>query len=203
MSDKLMHFGNGPRLAGSTLLGLAVALVVVVATIVFIAKRNDDDGLALLALVVGATCLAGLWSAGAWSEVTIDPAKREVVSRFGFLGLGAGSTHPFADYKAVLVTLKRESETEAVTTTGSGFHKTASRTRTSYSYMLSLDGYVTGLDLPLKGDAKSPDEAEARALEVARAGGWPARRRGYAVDPGSGGRVHQKVAFDAQSPLEP
>jgi hypothetical protein len=203
MSDSLMHFGGGTRLDGPTLLGLTVALAVVMVAGLWLAKRFLGPEAGLLIIVVGVVCLGGIWSAGAWTDVTIDPAKREVVSRIGFLGLSApGSTHVFADYKAVVVTLKRTSEDEAVTTTGSGFHKTATRTKTTYSYALGLKGYMTDRELPLKGDGKTPEEAEAWAFKVARLGDWPTLRRGYALDAATGGPTYRKVDFDAESPLE-
>ena len=203
MSNSLMHFGGDTRLDGPTLLGLGVALAVAMVAGLWLAKRFLGNEAVLLILVVGVVCLGGLWSAGAWSDVTIDPAKREVVSRIGFLGLAVpGSTHGFADYTAVVVTLKRDSENEAVTTTGSGFRKTATRTRTTYSYVPALRGPMTDLALPLQGEGTTPEEAEALALKVARLGDWPTLRRGYVVDKASGTATSRNVAFDAESPLE-
>lgn len=203
MNDGLMHFGGDTRLDGPTLLGLAVALALAVVAGLWLAKRFLGNEAGLLILVVGVVCLGGLWSAGAWSDVTIDPAKRQVISRIGFLGLALpGSTHGFADYTAVVVTLKRDSESEAVTTTGSGFHKTATRTKTTYAYVPALKGPMTDLELPLQGGGKTPAEAEALALNVARLGGWPTLRRGYVVDTLSGAATSRHVAFEAESPLE-
>ncbi|MCE9658159.1 MAG: hypothetical protein K8R60_06330 [Burkholderiales bacterium] len=200
MSEGVLRLANEAPLGTLSVLGLAAALVAGLAAFVFLGKTAENDG--MIVLGVAAVGLVGLWYAGTWFEVTIDPARREVVSRIGYLGLGVGTTHPFADYSAVVVTLKRGSESEAVTSVGSGFSKVSSRTRTTYSYALSLVGPVATLDLPLQGDGKTPDEAETRALEVARVGGWPARRRGYAFDARADGPVHRDVAFDAESALE-
>jgi hypothetical protein len=71
--------------------------------------------------------------------------------RLGFLGWSAPvSTRTFADYRAVVVTLKRSSENVGQTTIGSGLHKTSSRMKTSYSYALGLHGPLGDLDLPLE-----------------------------------------------------
>jgi len=201
MSEGVLRFANEAPLGTLSILGLAAALVAGLAAFVFIGKTAENDG--LIVFGVAAAGLVGLWYAGTWFEVTIDPARREVVSRIGYLGFGVATTRPFSDYGAVVVTLERDSESEATTSVGSGFSKVSTRTKTTYSYALSLTGAAAALELPLKGDGKTADEAEAQALKVAKAGDWPARRRGYVFDAGAGGPVHRHVAFDAESPLEP
>jgi hypothetical protein len=200
MSEGVLRFAREAPLGALSVLGLAAMLVAGLAAFTFIGETAENDG--MIVFGVGTVGLVGLWYAGTWFEVTIDPARREVVSRIGYLGLRVATTHPFVDYGAVVVTLKRNNESEAVTTVGSGFHKVSTRTRTTYSYVLSLVGPMANVNLPLQGDGRTADEAEARGIEVARAGGWAARRRGYAFEAGTNGRVHKDVAFDAESPLE-
>lgn len=202
MSPSVLHLGGQTRIDAPTVLGLGLALVVVGAAVLVFSERLGPE-LAWLLIIVWFVCLGGVWSAGAWSSVTLDAAARQVVSRIGFLGWSApASTRTFADYRAVVVTLKRSSENVGQTTTGSGFHKTSSRTKTSYSYALILHGLLGDLDLPLVGDGSTPEEAEALALEVARLGDWPTLRRGYVREPLSGAPRSRDVAFDAESPLQ-
>ena len=204
MSTSLLQLGGQTRLEAPVVLALAAALVLIGGAAIPLAYRYGGPEMTLLLIVVWFVCLGGVWQAGAWSSVTLDAAARTVGTRIGFLRWGTPPlTSGFGDYGTIVVSLKRCSESEAVTTPGSGFHKTATRTRTTYSYEVSLRGPLTERALPLRGDGKTPDEAEALAAEVAQLGGWPVLRRGYVRDPASGEPTWRGVAFDAESPLEP
>lgn len=200
----LLHLGGQTRLDATVVLALAAALVVVGFPAIWLARRYGGVELALLLIVVWFVCLGGVWQAGAWSSVTLDTAARTVAGRIGFLGVGTPPlTWGFDEYRAVVVSLERSSENEAVTTVGSGFNKTSTRIRTTYAFDVSLRGGPRAADrsLPLRGDGKTPDEAEALAAEVARLGGWPMLRRGYVRDAVSGEPTWRGVEFDAESPL--
>jgi hypothetical protein len=145
--------------------------------------------------VIGGVSIA---YAGSWHEVVVDAASRKVIERHGFLQYPMrwlGQQLAFSEITAVIVEQKTRKDSEAAATS------TSRGTRTVYrkSYTLSLrrassqvvlpDGRKIvvphyALDLPMK-ERNDPLSLEAAARQLSQLGGWPARRRGYAVSAGS------------------
>ena len=204
---QVMRFGSAtPVLEAPALIAITVA---VIAFIVWLAAGTRDPNAFdvlkwIAAAVIGAVCIA---YAASWHEVVVDPASRQVTERHGFLRYpvnALGQKLQFSDITAVIVRQETSKSTEPA---GTSMSRT---TRTVYrkSYTLSLvraDTSITlpdgtkmavphyAVDLPVK-ERSDPIPLEAMARELARLGGWPARRRGYAL---SG----QSVPHDAESEI--
>ena len=105
--------------AATPVLALAVALVLVGGAAIHLAYRHGGPEMTLLLVVVWCVCLGGIRQAGAWTSVTLDAGARTVATRIGFLGWGTPPpTSGFDDYRTVVVSLKRGSESEAALTSG-------------------------------------------------------------------------------------
>jgi hypothetical protein len=219
-NSSMMRFGSdSPFLEAPALIAIAVA---VVAFIVWLAVgTRDPDAFDVLkwiaAAVIGAVCIA---FAGSWHEVVVDAFTRQVTARHGFLKYPVnfmGQQLKFADITAVIVEQKTSKETEPAGTSMSRSTRTVYRK----SYTLSLlradtqvvlpDRKLTvphyALDLPMK-ERQDPLPLEAAARRLAKLGGWPARRRGYALSRESGTGEEERgshtiktMPHDAESPI--
>lgn len=216
----MMRFGSDtPLLEAPALIGIAVA---VVAFIVWLAVgTREPNALDVLKwITAGVIGAVGIAYAGSWHEVVVDGTARLVTERHGFLQHRAdwlGQQLEFADITAVIVQQKTSEESEPTSTSSSRGTRTVYRK----SYTLSLtradtqirlpDRQLTvpnhALELPMK-ERKDPLPLEAAARELARLGGWPARRRGYALTTGAtpggerGAYTVKSMPFDAETPIE-
>ena len=218
-NTNMMRFGSDTALLEApALIAIAVA---VAAFIVWLAVgTRDPDGIDILkwvaAGVIGVVCIA---YAGSWHEVVVDAATKQVTERHGFLKYHVnwmGQQLEFADITAVIVEQKTRKESEATSTSGSRGTRTVYRK----SYTLSLlradtqivlpDKQIAvphhALDLPMK-ERNDPLPLEAAARQLARLGGWPARRRGYTLL--TNGKLSEQrspytiksMPHDAESPI--
>jgi len=167
--------------------------------------------------------LVGVASLLCWSQtVEIDGPARQVRQTHRMLHFTiASSSEPLSNFTAVRVLRVIDKGSKATTTTGSGFHKTASRTTYTPRYKLelllpdivmetaerTLVAERVPVDLPLDENL-DVDKAEALASQIAHLTGWPALRRGYewvndtgGVAPGPGRSMRADHA--AQSPITP
>ena len=212
----IMRFGSdSPVLGAPALIAIAVA---VVAFIVWLAAGTRDPNFfdVLKWIAAGVIGAVGIAYAGSWHEVVVDAAARKVTERHGFLRYpvsALGQELAFPDISAVVVQQKTSKDTEPAGTSMSRSTRTVYRK----SYTLSLvradssivlpDGREMAvphyaLDLPVK-ERSDPLPLEAMARQISRLGGWPARRRGYALSAGHGDRTPaiQSIAHDAESEI--
>jgi hypothetical protein len=194
----LMRFGSDtPLLEAPALIAIAVAVVAFIAWLA--AGTRDPDSWDVLkwiaAGVIGGVSIA---YAGSWHEVVVDAASRKVIERHGFLRYPVswlGQQLAFSDITAVIVEQKTRKGTEPAGTSMSRGTRTVYRK----SYTLSLRRASSqvvlpegrkiavphyALDLPMK-ERNDPRSLEAAARQLSQLGGWPARRRGYAMSAGS------------------
>lgn len=183
------------------LVGLAIVFVVGL-----LSTQYDPDGVPIagiwgwLGLAAGLTILLGICAIAAWLlcssiEVVIDPATRRVTQWYRFLKYETAKNEwAFADFTGVRVEQKTSKEESAATSPGSRGAQTSVKTTYTHSYALYLlradtqmtlpDRQLTvphsPLDLPMEQQT-DPRVFETAALQVARLGGWPAKRRGYAL----------------------
>jgi len=195
----LMRFGSDtPLLEAPALIAIAVAVVAFIAWLA--GGTRDPDAFDVLKwIAAGVIGAVGIAYAGSWHEVVVDAASRKVIERHGFLQYPVswlGQELAFSDITAVIVEQKTDKDTEPAGTSMSRSTRTVYRK----SYTLSLrraDSQVVlpegkkiavphyALDLPTK-ERNDPHSLEAAARQLSQLGGWPARRRGYAMSAGSG-----------------
>jgi hypothetical protein len=213
----MMRFGSDtPLLEAPALIAIAVAVVAFIAWLA--AGTRDPDAWDVLKwIAAGLIAAVSIAYAGSWHEVVVDAAARKVTERHGFLRYPVswlGTQLAFSDITAVIVEQKTSKDTEPAGTSMSRSTRTVYRK----SYTLSLrraDTQVVlpdrkiavpnyALDLPMK-ERNDPLPLEAAARELSQLGGWPARRRGYAIAATSenrqGAYTITSMPHDAETPI--
>lgn len=216
----LMRFGRDtPLLEAPALIALAVVLAIFIAWLVLTTREpNWLDVLRWIA--AGVIGVVGIAYAGSWNDVVVDAGAKQVEERYGFLRYhvkGMSKQLSFADITAVVVERRVSKETKAAGTSMSR------NTRTVYeaSYVLNLQRRDIVLVLPDRKivapnypvalpmeERQNPLLLEATARQLARLGGWPARRRHYAIEvagaPDSPDRSHvvKPAPHGTETPIE-
>ncbi len=220
-STQIMRFGRDtPYLGAPALIAIAVAVAAFIAWLALTTREPDAMDL-LRWIAAGLIGLVGIGFAGSWHEVVVDAKAKQVTNRHGFLKFPVnwlGETLKFSDITAVVVVRKTTKESKPASFSGSG------GTRTVYekSYTLNLfraDRTIVlpnktqmvvpqpELSLPRLGRA-DPLVLEAMARQLSRLGGWPAKRRGYALGaPISSADAPSRPSinsapFDTETPIE-
>lgn len=186
MTTNTMRFAN-PAIVHKAPVVIPVAVLMVALLITWIVLDwswpfGFWEWLGVAAMIV--ICPLLVWMHCYSEEIVIDPAARRVTQRYSFLDSyeTAKNEWGFSAFTAVRV--------ERKVSKAYGEKKTVYRT----SYTLSLlkaDTQVTlpdrqltvthyPLDLPME-EQRDPLVLEASARQLARLGGWPAKRRGYAL----------------------
>jgi hypothetical protein len=212
----MMRFGTAtPLLEGPAHIAIAVAVVAFIAWLAI--GTRDPNAFDVLKWIAAALIgFAGVAYAASWHEVVVDAANRQVTERHGFLQYpvnALGQQLKFSDITAVIVAQKISKDIEPAGTLMSRSTRTVYRKRYTLSLMradtsidlpdgtkMALPHYA--LDLPVK-ERSDPLPLEAIARQLARLGGWPARRRGYTLSAryGDSSPAIQSMPHDAESDI--